>query len=264
MSSKVKKFEKPTAGLLLIGSPRFKDLGEGLKRSTYGERKNFEVEGIIGPLEKFINVVFPGIIYEKEEIQNAMDIFYNEKVDFVVAEFLSWSEDFAWIRFLRDMPDIPILFVNPVKDKMSFTNTLDEDDFIEYLCSGTLVGSLEASGSIPRTDRKNVRIVMGSREEIQKEIIRFSKPAQIRSILRQSTFGLLANYNEAMWSTYMDPYNLFTRIGPELRFVTYSALAEEISNIPEAETKEYQNELISNYKVMDDVEDDKFFAYVLH
>jgi len=262
MSSKVKKFEKPTAGLLLIGSPRFKDLGEGLKRSTYGERKNFEVEGIIGPLEKFINVVFPGIIYEKEEIQNAMDIFYNEKVDFVVAEFLSWSEDFAWIRFLRDMPDIPILFVNPVKDKMSFTNTLDEDDFIEYLCSGTLVGSLEASGSIPRTDRKNVRIVMGSREEIQKEIIRFSKPAQIRSILRQSTFGLLANYNEAMWSTYMDPYNLFTRIGPELRFVTYSALAEEISNIPEAETKEYQNELISNYKVMDDVEDDKFFASV--
>lgn len=262
MSSKVKKFERPTAGLLLIGSPRFKNLGERLKRGTYGERKNFEVEGIIGSLKESINVVSPGIVYEREDMENSMSLFYNEKVDFVIVEFLSWSEDFAWIRFLRDMPEIPILFVNPVKDKMTFKNTLDEDDFIEYLCSGTLVGSLEAAGSVPRTDRKNVRVVMGSREELLKEILRYSKIAKVRSVLRQSTFGLLANYNEAMWSTYIDPYNLFTRIGPELHFVTYSALAEEISNVTDAETQKYKNELASNYKVMDDVDDNKFFACV--
>jgi L-arabinose isomerase len=90
----------------------------------------------------------------------------------------------------------------------------------------------------------------------------FSRIAKVRSVLRQSTFGLLANYNEAMWSTYIDPYNLFTRIGPELHFVTYSSLADEISAVTDTDTKQYKGELVSNYKVMDDVDDDKFDACV--
>ena len=38
------KTRKAKAGLLLIASPRFKMLGEGLKRGTYAERKNADVE----------------------------------------------------------------------------------------------------------------------------------------------------------------------------------------------------------------------------
>ncbi|TAL60881.1 MAG: hypothetical protein EPN88_15330 [Bacteroidetes bacterium] len=262
MSSTNIKIEKPKAGLLLIASPRFRNLGEGLKSGSYSDRKNNDVEGIIGSLQKSINVVSPGIVYEREEVQKAMNLFYVEKVDFVIIEFLSWSEDFAWIRFLRDMPETPILFVNPVKDKMTFENTLDEDDFIDFLCSGTLVGSLEASGSIPRIGRKNVKVVMGSRKEILKEILCYSRVAKVRSVLRQATFGLLANYNEVMWSTYIDPYNLFTRIGPELHFITYSALADEIREVTDVETKTYKDELVSIYQVMDDVDQDKFFESV--
>jgi L-arabinose isomerase len=262
MNSINTKTEKPGAGLLLIASPRFRNLGEGLKRGSYNDRKTEDVTGILNSLKKSINVVFPGIIYDREEVQNAMNLFFTEKVDFVIVEFLSWSEDFGWIRFLRDMPEIPILFVNPVKEKMTFENTLDEDDFIDFLCSGTLVGSMEAAGSIPRIGRKNVRIVMGSREEILKEIMQYSAAAKVRRVLRQATFGLLANYNEVMWSTYIDPYNLFTRIGPELRFITYSALAEEIDEVTDNETKKYKNELVSMYRIMDDVDQDKFFESV--
>lgn len=257
-----KKFEKAKAGLLLIASPRFKNLGEGLSRGTYHERKQIEVKEIVESLQDSLDLVNPGIVYEREEMEQAMKLFYNEKVDFIVANFLSWSEDFAWIRFLRDMPEIPILFVNIAKDKVSFEDTLDEDDFIDYLCAGTLVGSLEGSGSIARTDRKNLKVVMGSKAEIHDEIIRFSKVAWVRSILRNSTLGLLANYNEAMWSTYIDPYNLFTRIGPELRFITYTALNEEINNVSDAEVKAYKAELESKHPVMDDVDDEKFYAAV--
>lgn len=257
-----KKFEKAKAGLLLIASPRFKNLGEGLSRGTYHERKQIEVKEIVESLQDSLDLVNPGIIYEREEMEQAMKLFYNEKVDFIVANFLSWSEDFAWIRFLRDMPEVPILFVNIAKDKVSFEDTLDEDDFIDYLCAGTLVGSLEGSGSIARTDRKNLKVVMGSKAEIHDEIIRFSKVAWVRSILRNSTLGLLANYNEAMWSTYVDPYNLFTRIGPELRFITYTALNDEISRVTDDEVKTYKSELESKYPVMDDVDDEKFYAAV--
>ena len=257
-----RKFEKAKAGLLLIASPRFKNLGEGSVRGTYHERKQKEVEEIVSSFQESLDLVNPGIIYNNEDMEKSMNLFYTEKVDFVVANFLSWSEDFAWIRFLRDMPEIPILFVNVAKDKVSFEDTLDEDDFIDYLCAGTLVGSLEGSGSVPRTDRKNLKVVMGSKSEIHDEILCFSKVAWTRSILRSSSLGLLANYNEAMWSTYMDPYNLFTRIGPELHFITYTEMNNEINNVSDVEVKTYKAELESKYPVMDDVDDDKFYAAV--
>lgn len=258
----VRKFEKPKAGLLLIASPRFKDLGEGLSRGTYSQRKSGDVESILGALRESLDVVFPEIVYSREDVRRAMDTFYAEKVDFVIAEFLSWSEDFAWIRFLRDMPETPILFVNPVKDKMSFRKTLDEDDFIDFLCSGTLVGSLEASGSIPRLGRKNIKIVMGSRRELLEQILVFARAAKVRCVLRRSTLGLLANYNPLMWSTYVDPYNLFARIGPEMTFISYTALADEIESVSDADTKEYMDELTSSYRVEKDVDESKFFASV--
>jgi L-arabinose isomerase len=262
MSDTRRKFEKAKAGLLLIASPRFRNLGEGLKRGSYSDRMNVTTEGVISSLKESMQIVFPGIVYDREEMQNTMSLFFKERVDFVIVEFLSWSEDFAWIRFLRDMPEMPVLFVNPVKDAMTFKNTHDEDDFIDFLCSGTLVGSLEAAGSIPRLGRKNIRIVMGSRKEILDQIRCFSGVARVRSVLRQATFGLLANINELMWSTYIDPYNLFARIGPELQFIAYSTLADEISEVTDAETKSYKDELVSKYSVMDDVDQEKFFEAV--
>ena len=130
------KTRKAKAGLLLIASPRFKNL-YGPLRGTYGERKDIAVKEIKATME-FLDLVDPGIVYEREDAVKAMDLFYKEKVDFVYAEFLSWSEDFAWIRFLRDCPPMPILFCTVAKPRMTFETTLDEDDFIDYLCAGPL------------------------------------------------------------------------------------------------------------------------------
>lgn len=60
------KNRKAKAGLLLIASPRFKNLGEGLPHGTYGERKAMQVEEILGTLD-FLDVIFPGIVYERED-----------------------------------------------------------------------------------------------------------------------------------------------------------------------------------------------------
>lgn len=254
------KSRKPKAGLLLIASPRFKNL-YGPKRGTYGERKAEAVKEIKSTMN-FLDIVDPGIIYEREDAQKAMDMFYAEKVDFIYAEFLSWSEDFAWIRFLRDCPNIPMIFCNVAKPKMTFETTLDEDDFVDYLCAGTLVGSLEGSGSIKRVPRENVKVVMGTREEITEKVKIYANAARARAILRQSTVGLMANMNEAMWSTYIDNYDLFTKIGPEIRYIPYSDYGIEIDNLTDAEVKEYADELTSKYKMMDDVEYDKFIGCV--
>ena len=254
------KLRKPKAGLLLIASPRFKNL-YGPQRGTYGERKEVAVKDIKATMD-FLDLVDPGIVYEREDAQKAMDLFYNEKVDFVYAEFLSWSEDFAWIRFLRDCPEMPIIFCNVAKPRMTFETTLDEDDFIDYLCAGTLVGSLEASGSIKRVPRKNVKTVLGTREQITEKVRIFADAAKARTILRHSNLGLMANMNEAMWSTYIDNYDLFTKIGPEIHYLPYSDYGAEIDKLDDREVQEYALELTTKYKVMPDVEDDKLLGCV--
>ena len=257
---KVLKTSKPRAGLLLIASPRFKNL-YGPKRGTYGERKDEAVKEIKATME-FLDLVDPGIVYEREDAQKAMDLFYNEKVDFVYAEFLSWSEDFAWIRFLRDCPEMPVFFANVAKPRMTFETTLDDDDFVDYLCAGTLVGSLEGSGSIRRVPRKGVHTVLGNRDEVTEKLKVYAKAAKTRSVLRRSNVGLMANMNEAMWSTYIDNYDLFTKIGPEIHYLPYSDYGTEIDNLGEDEVKAYADELTSKYKMMPDVEYDKFIGCV--
>lgn len=254
------KNRKPKAGLLLIASPRFKSLS-GPKRGTYGERKEVAVKEIKATMD-FLDLVDPGIVYEREDAQKAIDLFFREKVDFVYAEFLSWSEDFAWIRFLRDCPDMPIIFCNVAKPRMTFETTLDEDDFVDYLCAGTLVGSLEGSGSIKRIPRKGVKTVMGTREEITEKVRIFADAARARAILRRSNVGLMANMNEAMWSTYIDNYDLFTKIGPEIHYLPYSDYGIEIDNLTDEEVDTYAHNLTSRYKMMEDVEYDKLIGCV--
>ncbi len=254
------KLRKPRAGLLLIASPRFKNLS-GPKRGTYGERKAEVVKDIKATMD-FLDLVDPGIVYEREDAEKALKLFFAQDVDFVYAEFLSWSEDFAWIRFLRDCPEMPILFCNVAKPRMTFETTLDEDDFVDYLCAGTLVGSLEGSGDVVRTGRRNVKTVMGTREQITEKVRVFAQAARVRSILRHSNVGLMANMNEAMWSTYIDNYDLFTKLGPEIHYLPYSDYGAEIENLTDEEVKAYADELTSKYKMMDDVEYDKFIGCV--
>ena len=104
------KARKAKAGLLLIASPRFKNLS-GPKRGTYGERKDKAVKEIKATMD-FLDLVDPGIVYEREDAEKAIKLFFDQDVDFIYAEFLSWSEDFAWIRFLRDCPQMPVIFCN--------------------------------------------------------------------------------------------------------------------------------------------------------
>lgn len=251
------KFTKPKAGLLLFASPRFSALGSDTCRGTYSARKENEVGSMIKRLEEFLDISFPGVIYEREQVRSAVLKFLYDEVDFIVTAFLSWTEDFAWIRFLREIPEIPVLFINPVIDKYGFTNTKNEDDFIDFLCAGGLVGSLEASGSLKRFNCKKFKIVMGSWDELYEQIRIFSKAAKARSVIRSSNFGLLANYNELMWSTYIDPYNFFARVGPELKFISYSTLAEEINAVSDEEAEFYVKELLAKYQIMEDVEYEK-------
>ena len=68
----------------------------------------------------------------------------------------------------------------------------------------------------------------------------------------------MANYNELMWGTYIDPYQIFSKLGPELHFIPYSQLQEETQAVSDSRATEYMQQLKANYTVESDVDESKF------
>ncbi len=249
-------------GLLLIAPERFRTIGEGTARGSYRERKEKEAAWMLRETSALGQVTFTGITWTREDAENAIAAFTRERVDFVLAIYLSWAEDFAWIRFLRDMPPCPMLFCHRIRDRIDLKDTHDDDEFAEYLCCGGLVGSLEASGSLKRFDRPMTATFAGTWEEIMARAGTFAAAARTRALLRQSVFGLLGCMNEVMWSTYVDVYSLFRDIGPEMRFLSVAEMEEEIAKISDQDTAATVKSLRDAYEVLPNVDEAKFFASV--
>lgn len=253
---------KPKVGLLLVGAERFRTLGEGTKRGTYLARKQARARQMAEDVARWADLVWPGIVFTREEMRHAIATFEVEKPDCILAIYLSWAEDFAWVRFLRDMPSIPILFAHPVASSIVLGETSDDDEFTEFLCYGGLVGTLEASGDNARFKRPMFESALGTWEEIQNRCQVFSSAARTRATLRQSTIGLLACENEAMWSTYVDPYDVFMKVGPELRFLSIAELADEIARTTDSDVDQVIAKLDATYERLSDVDESNYRASV--
>ena len=224
------KTKMPKIGIILVSPPRFHDLGIGTKNGPYSERKEKVANELLTHFD-YAETVFPGIIYSKEDMENAIIKMKSEDVDMIFAHFLSWADDFAWVRFLRDIGDTPIMYATIVRDQLGFENSFTEDSFIEFLTAGGLVGSLEGSGDIARLKPHQVKIVLGSKKEVMDACKQMAEVCALRHELHHRSIALLPSFNEAMWSTYVDPYDIFTKIGPEIRFLSIVELSEIMNNI---------------------------------
>jgi len=253
---------KAKVGLLLIGSPRFRRLGEGTSRGDYECRQREAAERLSARAETLGEVIYPGITYSREQMQAAMDAFHVAHVDGVLAAFMSWAEDFTWVRFLRDMPPVPILFASLVREEVGFEDTDAEDDFIEFLSAGGLVGAQEASGSVARFARPMMETAVGTVDAVMARARVFFAAARARNILRQTTLGLLPSFNELMWSTYLDPYDVFARLGPEMRFLSVASLVEKIRQVSARDAEAAREKLSRAYAVLPQVDGGKFLASV--
>ena len=139
----------PKIGVLLIATGRFRAMGGDTAEGFYELRKQREAEEYLEGIAQAGRPVYSGNVYTREDLERQMEQFRQEKVDCVFALFLSWTEDFVWVRFLRDMSPIPILFAARTRERISFGETYAETDFVEFLCAGGLVGSLELFSMTP-------------------------------------------------------------------------------------------------------------------
>ena len=255
------KTKMPKIGIILVSPPRFHDLGVGTKNGPYSERKEKVAKELLTHFD-YAETIFPGIIYSKEDMEKAIIQMKSEDVDMIFAHFLSWADDFAWVRFLRDIGDMPIMYATIVRDKLGFENSFTEDSFIEFLTAGGLVGSLEGSGDIARLKKGQVKIVLGSKEEVMSACKEMAQICALRHELRHRSIALLPSFNEAMWSTYVDPYDIFTKIGPEIRFLSIVELSEIMDAIDDEECNKLTKDILSKYEVKGTIDEEKMAASV--
>ncbi len=253
------KFRRPRAGLLAFSSRRFHDLGKGTATGTYFERIKKETLQIASALEGELELVETVEVTDYESLDEACRSIDAAAVDCIIAFFHSWAEDNVWIRFLRDYAkETPLLYYYPSKTGISYENLDDENDFVQFLADGGLVGMLVGSGSLKRRGRE-AKVISGSIGKVKDRIITYVEACRLRTILRESTFGIMPNHNEIMWSTYVDPYRLFS-YGPELRFLGYQELYEAGEQVSDGEIQGWKRILDAKIERYDAIDEEKYDA----
>lgn len=253
---------KPKIGLLLIGSNVHHDLGTGTARGSYHERQVPLAKHYVERFEKLGDITFTEIIYNTEAVRKSIDVFFAAHVDCVIVINLSWTEDSGLAYFLREMPEIPVLFSVIEDDDIHIGSTADDDGFTNLLTHNSLIGALEASGSFRRIQRPMVEKIVGTWDAVEEYAKVFVAAARARSILREAQFGLLGPYNEVMWSTYVDPYELFAKAGPQMHFYSVSQLGHYVEQVTEEETRAAADRLKATYDMEDGIDDKKLLASV--
>ena len=253
---------RPKIGVLLFSNNGLRKSGAGTPDGTYEERMKLPEAQVLTALGEFAETVSSGVVYTRPELDKAMDLFLEEKVDGVYVQYLSWAPDAFWIRFQRDMPVLPVFFASVVPEKIPFTNTFSANDSVAANTVRGLVGSLQASGSIARMDRPMTETALGTLYEVMEKAKPFFAAAHVRAKLKNAVVAHLARHHEVMWSTYVDGFSLFRYVGPEVKVMANATVRREMDAVPDEEVDAAVKDLRSKYAVMDDVTDDKLAASV--
>lgn len=245
---------KAKLGVLLFSNAGLRKSGAGTAEGSYEQRISRNADKLLEGLSEIAELTFEGIVYGRVDLDRSMERFVVEKVDAVFALYLSWAPDANWIRFLRDMAPVPVLFACMTPDEIPFNNTFSETDSVAANTVRGLVGSLQASGSIARYDRPMMETVLGTREKILDRTRIFCAAAAVRGKLKNAVFAQMERFHEVMWSTYVAPYQLFMNVGPEMRSLPISTVRREMEKISDEEVAAAAKTVAEKYPIMDDVD----------
>ena len=253
---------RPKVGVLLYSNNGLRRSGAGTPDGTYEERMKRPESLTLEALGAFAETVSAGIVYDRAGLDAAMSLFLAEKVDGVYVQYLSWAPDALWMRFQRDMPELPVLFASVVPERIPFENTFSANDSVAANTVRGLVGSLQASGSIARMARAMTETVLGTLDEVMARAKPFFAAAHVRAKLKNAVVAHYARHHEVMWSTYVDGFSLFRYVGPEMKVLANATVRREMDKVSDADVAAAVAELKGRYQVMDDVAADKLDASV--
>jgi L-arabinose isomerase len=239
--------QKPKIGLLLMTAEWFSKIGahEGPFQDL-NDLLNADANSIEEILSKDLEVINPGVLATKKQIQSAIELFKIEQIDLLVLCQITWGEDRLIIEALQMMPNKPVLLwcYSPFKRLPEQLSMLDL-----FRGSGP-VGSVQASGPLKRFGRK-FGFAFGSYTDKNaiRKIVAFSRAAKVANDLKDVVIGVLPYRCDQMSGTYIDEFRLKREMGPELKYVSSHDYLESCKNVKVIEVEKFVDYLKNNFKI---------------
>ena len=221
-------------GFLALAAQWFWDTNMSDSMSTEEVRSQIrKIEAGISASDELISA---GLVTTEESARSAAAKFREADVDALVACCVMWSEDQPLLRVLEEMRDTPLLLWCWTPGT-SLPESLTALDLTRW--SGP-VGAQQISGALRRSGREFTFVIGNHNEkETIREIREFLTAAAVARSLRHARVGLLPYRYNVMTNTWVDEFDLTSKIGIDVIYVSVGELASSAGLIKEAEVRSY-------------------------
>jgi L-arabinose isomerase len=208
--------------------------------AALAEEARLQIGGIEESISKSHELVSAGLVTTEESARSAVARFREADVDALVACCIMWSEDQPILRVLEEMRDTPLLLWCWTPGR-SLPENLTALDLIKW--SGP-VGAQQISGALRRSGRKFMFVIGNHYEnDTIREIQEFLAAAAVARSLRHARIGLLPYRYDVMTNTWVDEFDLRSKIGLDVIYISVGQLALSAASVKDAEVKSYVDDL---------------------
>jgi L-arabinose isomerase len=221
-------------GFLALAAQWFWDTNMSDSMST--EEVRSQIRKIEAGISASDELVSAGLVTTEESARSAAAKFREADVDALVACCVMWSEDQPLLRVLEEMRDTPLLLWCWTPGT-SLPESLTALDLTRW--SGP-VGAQQISGALRRSGREFTFVIGNHNEkETIREIREFLTAAAVARSLRHARVGLLPYRYNVMTNTWVDEFDLTSKIGIDVIYVSVGELASSAGLVKEAEVRSY-------------------------
>jgi len=204
--------------------------------SHFTEEAQAYIKSIEASLAASNEVISAGLVTTGESAKSAAAKFKEANVDALVACCAMWSEDQPLFRVLEELRDTPLLLWCWTPGT-TLPESLTALDLIKW--SGP-VGAQQISGALRRSGRK-FTFIMGNHieEETLREIQDFLTAAAVARSLKHARIGLIPYRYVVMTNTWVDEFDLTSKFGVDVIYISVNQLASSSATVKDAEVKRY-------------------------
>jgi L-arabinose isomerase len=224
----------PKIGFLALAARWFWDTR--MSDLRFAEEAQSQIMSIEASLSASHQVISGGLVTTEESAKSAADKFREANVDALIVCCLMWSEDQPLLRVLEELVATPLLLWCWTPGT-TLPEGLTALDLIRW--SGP-VGAQQISGALRRSGRR-FTFVIGNHHETEtiQEIQNFISAAAAARSLRHARVGLLPHRYDVMTNTWVDEFDLMSRIGMDVIYISVGQLASSAALVEDVEVKMY-------------------------
>jgi hypothetical protein len=251
-------------------------LGKDESSRQFNRALNEDIGRIKAGLSDKVELTDAGVVTSMEKARAAVNLFLSENVDAVMLCFAVWSEDEYLLPFRRLMKIVPVIeWVNT-----PYENPPRRSSILELFRNSGIVGSFMSFG-VNRMMNATPRYVFGSTVEGEaggsrgdvdpadksqvnrspfEEIAAFTEAARVVNKLETVKLGVLPYRNDQMIVTYVDEFQLYSKIGPRVEYISVLQLKKAADSISDAAVNEYVKEIKSQFRIDSRVNDSNLLS----